>query len=77
MEVAVFWIEKSILLTGILFVTMGVFQYGRRSQDWKGVVTMFYKRIPMSISEFKWYRLGIALLVFAVIIRIAGLIFWP
>jgi len=77
MEVGLFWAEKGMLLLGALFVLTGIMQYGKRSQDWKGVVTMFYKRIPMSIAEYKWYRLGIALLVFAVIMRFALLILWP
>lgn len=77
MEVGLFWAEKGMLLLGVLFVLTSVMQYGKRSHDWKGVITMFYKRIPMSVSEYKWYRLGIALLVFAVIVRFALLILWP
>ncbi|MBW3695706.1 hypothetical protein EK599_08360 [Vibrio sp. T187] len=77
MEVGIFWAEKGMLLLGALFVLTSVMQYGKRSQDWKGVITMFYKRIPMSVAEYKWYRLGIALLVFAVILRFALLILWP
>ncbi|MEO9494741.1 MAG: hypothetical protein ABJG42_09665 [Vibrio splendidus] len=77
MEVGLFWAEKGMLVLGALFVFTSMMQYGRRSSDWKGVITMFYKRIPMSIAEYKWYRLGIALLVFAVVIRFALLILWP
>ncbi|MEZ9857380.1 hypothetical protein AB4381_02720 [Vibrio splendidus] len=77
MEVGLFWAEKGMLVLGALFVLTSMMHYGRRSSDWKGVITMFYKRIPMSIAEYKWYRLGIALLVFAVVIRFALLILWP
>ena len=77
MEVGLFWAEKGMLVLGALLVLTSVMQYGKRSSDWKGVITMFYKRIPMSVAEYKWYRLGIALLVFAVIIRFALLILWP
>ncbi len=77
MEVGLFLAEKGMLVLGALFVLTSVMQYGKRSSDWKGVITMFYKRIPMSVAEYKWYRLGIALLVFAVIIRFALLILWP
>lgn len=77
MEVGLFWAEKGMLALGAFFVLTSVMQYGKRSSDWKGVITMFYKRIPMSVSEYKWYRLGIALLVFAVILRFALLILWP
>ncbi|PNM64447.1 hypothetical protein AL544_005915 [Vibrio mimicus] len=77
MDIVLFWVEKLILVSGILLVLTGMMRYGRRSQDWKGVATMFYKRIPMTIDEYKWYRLGISLIVFAVILRIALLTFWP
>lgn len=67
MDMALFWVEKLMLVGGILLVLTGIMRYGRRSQDWKGVVTMFYKRIPMTVEEFKWYRLGISCILFAVI----------
>ncbi|EJK2113412.1 hypothetical protein NK428_000211 [Vibrio navarrensis] len=77
MEVGLFWAEKGFLLVGILFVLTGIIQYGKRSQDWRGVVTMFYKRIPMSVSEYKWYRLGIGLCLFAVVMRIGLMVIFP
>lgn len=77
MEYSLVWIEKGFLLVGIMFVLTGILQYGRRSADWKGVATMFFKRIPMSIAEYKWYRLGISLIVFAVVLRILILTLWP
>ncbi|MDG3085663.1 hypothetical protein P7F88_05925 [Vibrio hannami] len=77
MEASMFWIEKTVLLLGVVFILTGIVQYGKRSTDWKGVATMFYKRIPMSISEYKWYRLGIALVVFAFVLRIITLTLWP
>ncbi|MDE1234988.1 hypothetical protein [Vibrio aestuarianus] len=77
MEVGLFWSEKGILLLGIIFVLTSITQYGKRSHDWKGVVTMFYRRIPMTIAEYKWYRLGISFIVFAVVLRIIVLTLWP
>lgn len=77
MDIALFWIEKSILVAGIIFVLTSITQYGRRSHDWKGIITMFYKRVPMSISEYKWYRIGVALLVCSVLLRIIALTLWP
>ncbi len=77
MEASLFWIEKLFLISGIIFVMTGIIQYGKRSHDWKGVITMFYKRVPLSIAEFKWYKLGIALIVFAAILRIIVLTLWP
>lgn len=77
METTLFWIEKSILLAGILLVVTGIMRYGKRSQDWRSVATMFYKRVPMTIDEYKWYRLGMALVVFAFVLRIILLTLWP
>jgi hypothetical protein len=77
MEGNLFWIEKGFLVFGIIFVMTGILLYGKRSNDWKGVATMFYKRVPLSIAEYKWYRLGISLVVFAVILRVLALTLWP
>jgi len=54
-----------------------LYQYGKRSQDWKGVVTVFFKRVPMSVSEYKWYRSGIMLVLAAALMRIVLLSVWP
>ncbi len=77
MTEVLYWAEKGFLAGGILFVLVGVVLYGKRTHDWKGMITMFYKRIPLTVAEFKWYRLGISLLIFAVVLRIGALIFWP
>lgn len=77
MEMALVIIEKSILLIGIACVLFSLFEYGKRSQDWKGVVTVFYKRVDMTVNEFKFYKFGVSLLVLAVIFRIAILTFFP
>lgn len=77
MEGSLFWIEKGFLVFGIVFLMTSIVLYGKRSSDWKGVATMFYKRVPLSIGEYKWYRLGISLVVFAVILRVLVLTLWP
>ncbi|CAM3178512.1 hypothetical protein VIOR103205_14835 [Vibrio ordalii] len=77
MIIGLFWTEKGILLLGIIFILMSIMRYSKRSHDWKGVITMFYRRIPMSIEEYKWYRLGVALIVVAIVLRITLLTFWP
>lgn len=76
-EAIVMVVEKSILVIGIGLILMSLYQYGRRSQDWKGVVTVFYKRVEMTAQEFKFYKLGVSMVIFAVILRIAALTFWP
>jgi len=77
MSGSLFWIEKGFLIFGVVFVMTSILLYGLRSHDWKGVVTMFFKRIPLSIAEYKWYRLGISLVVFAVILRVLIAFLWP
>ena len=69
--------EYLFILAGLVMVGNGIILYGRRTSDWTGVLKMFYNRIGMSADEFKWYRLGVALLVVGVIVRIANLTFWP
>ncbi|MGC9423021.1 hypothetical protein [Vibrio sp.] len=77
MDFVLFGLENTLLVFGIICGLTGIIGYGRRSHDWKGVATMFYKRIPMSVAEYKWYRLGIAMMVLAIVLRIVRLIFWP
>ncbi|MGO2508566.1 hypothetical protein [Vibrio hibernica] len=76
-EMTLLMIEKSFLLIGIGLIFISMIQYGKRSQDWKGLATIFYKRVEMSISEFKYYKLGVSLVVFAVVLRILFLTLWP
>jgi hypothetical protein len=77
MGITLFWLEKGMLVVGILFILFGIIQYGRRSHDWAGVATIFFKRVPMSVEEFKRYRLGVSLVVMAVALRIIVLTLWP
>jgi hypothetical protein len=77
MVATLFWMEKALLIIGIVFVLIGVIRYGKRSQDWRGIVMMCFKRIPMTIEEYRRYRLGIALIVLAVLIRIILLTLRP
>ena len=77
MGLALFWLEKGLLAVGVIFILLGIIQYGRRTQDWSGIATMFFKRIPMSVDEFKRYRLGIALVVMAFVVKIIVLTLWP
>jgi hypothetical protein len=77
MVVTLFWLEKSMLTLGIILIVMSMIRYGKRSQDWRGVATMFFKRIPMTIEEYRRYRFGVALVVLAVLLRIVILTLWP
>ena len=69
--------EYLFLLGGLSMIMMGIAQYGRRTQDWGGVVRMFYRRIDMTVAEYKWYRLGVSCVVVAVIVRVVNFTVWP
>ncbi|CAH0529841.1 hypothetical protein [Vibrio hippocampi] len=77
MELAIYISEKVALCIGVMAIVSSLVMYGRRSQDWKGIATMFYKRIPLTTNEYKYYRLGISLLLIAVILKIGFAVFWP
>ncbi|MGF1729201.1 hypothetical protein L4D19_06375 [Photobacterium kasasachensis] len=69
--------EMVLIISGLLFITKSVMQYGKRTSDWGGVVKMFYKRVGMDTAEYKWYRLGVSCFVIGVVVRIVNLTFWP
>ncbi len=77
MEMLLVGVEKVLLLIGIGGVLFSLYEYGKRSQDWKGVITVFYKRVDMTVHEFKFYKLGISLLLFAAVLRVGILTFYP
>ena len=69
--------EYLLIMAGLAMTGAGIVLYGRRTHDWSGVVKMFYKRIGMSVEEYKWYRLGVSALILGVVVRVVNLIFWP
>ncbi|WP_117234117.1 hypothetical protein [Vibrio maerlii] len=71
MDFTLFWLEKVLLVAGILSILTSMYMYGRRSSDWSGLVTMFFKRVQMNIAEYKWYRIGVALVLVAVVLKVA------
>ncbi|PSW21834.1 hypothetical protein C9I98_00780 [Photobacterium sanctipauli] len=72
-----FTLQMALLVVGLAMVGASIAQYGKRTHDWAGVVKMFYKRVEMTTSEYKSYRLGVALFVLGVVVRIVNLTFWP
>ncbi|OEF27533.1 hypothetical protein [Vibrio rumoiensis] len=70
-------VEKSILVVGVGLILTSLYDYGRRSNDWRGVATVFYKRVEMTVREFKFYKLGVSMVVFAIVLRIIALTLWP
>ncbi|MCE7566922.1 hypothetical protein GNP80_05690 [Aliivibrio fischeri] len=64
------------MLIGIVCILVSITQYSRRTSDISGAVMLFVKRIEMSVNEYKWYRIGISLLILGVAIRIIKLTLW-
>ncbi|MDO6582053.1 hypothetical protein Q4491_11955 [Photobacterium sp. 2_MG-2023] len=69
--------EWLLLLSGVTLILTSMVQYGRRTRNWGGVMTMFYKRVSMTAIEFKFYRSGVAAVILAIVLRMVNLIFWP
>lgn len=61
------------MLIGMVCILVSITQYSRRTSDISGAVMLFVKRIEMSVNEYKWYRIGISLLIIGVAIRIIKL----
>lgn len=51
MGITLFWLEKGMLVVGILFILFGIIQYGRRSHDWAGVATIFLSGFPCRLRN--------------------------
>ncbi|MCG7587017.1 hypothetical protein [Photobacterium sp. OFAV2-7] len=77
METTMSFAEMVLIISGLLFITKSVMQYGKRTSDWGGVAKMFYKRVGMDTAEYKWYRLGVSCFIVGVVVRIVNLTFWP
>ncbi len=77
MFLTLFIIEKSLLVIGILLLLSALAQYIRRTADWRGVLTMFFKRIDLSVGEYRFYRLAISAIVLAAVLKVVLLTFYP
>ncbi|MUL08902.1 hypothetical protein [Aliivibrio fischeri] len=64
------------MLIGMVCILVSITQYSRRTSDISGAVMLFVKRIEMSVNEYKWYRIGISVLILGVTIRIIKLTLW-
>ncbi|QUJ70481.1 hypothetical protein KDD30_20530 (plasmid) [Photobacterium sp. GJ3] len=69
--------EWTLLIVGLLLILTSMANYGRRTKDWGGLVTMFYKRVSMTAKEYNFYRFGVAAVVLGIVLRMVNLIFWP
>ncbi|MUI54362.1 hypothetical protein [Aliivibrio fischeri] len=76
MELLIDIAQYLFMLIGIVCILVSITQYSRRTSDISGAVMLFVKRIEMSVNEYKWYRIGISVLILGVAIRIIKLTLW-
>jgi len=76
MELLIDIAQYLFMLIGIVCILVSITQYSQRTSDISGAVMLFVKRIEMSVNEYKWYRMGISVLILGVAIRIIKLTFW-
>ncbi|GAB6263949.1 hypothetical protein [Photobacterium sp. 53610] len=69
--------EWVLLTVGLILLLTSMVTYGRRTKDWGGLATMFFKRISMTAKEYNFYRLGVASVVLGILIRMVNLTLWP
>ncbi|ACH64042.1 hypothetical protein [Aliivibrio fischeri] len=76
MELLIDIAQYLFMLIGIVSILVSITQYSRRTSDISGAFMLFVKRIEMSVNEYKWYRIGISVLILGVAIRIIKLTLW-
>ncbi|MBD3644428.1 MAG: hypothetical protein P1U59_04405 [Alcanivorax sp.] len=61
--------EKITLIAGLCVVLYAYLRYWQRTRDTRGLLTFWRREMALTVSEFKWQRAGIALLLVAVALR--------
>jgi hypothetical protein len=61
--------EKITLIAGLCVVLYAYLRYWQRTRDTRGLLTNWRREMTLTVSEFKWQRAGIALLLVAVALR--------
>ncbi|AFT69165.1 hypothetical protein B5T_00881 [Alloalcanivorax dieselolei B5] len=71
------YLETTLLTLGLLIVLGTYAHYWRRTGDWRGVARFWARGMALSVAEFKAQRVGVLLLLLAVVIRFArALMLW-
>ncbi|QEA40868.1 hypothetical protein FGL86_08105 [Pistricoccus aurantiacus] len=63
------WLENLLLLLGFAIVLIAYGRYVRRTQDVRGVLMFWARRLSLSASEFRLQRSGIVLMLLGVVLR--------
>jgi len=63
----------------LALVSFALYQYIRRTQDYQSIWRVLLNKLKegFTLAEFKIYRLGIAILIFGLVIRLVNQIFFP
>lgn len=74
-----FWAEYALFTVGILLILYALFCYMRRTGDYQGFWRVFVNRLKdgFIIAEFKFYRAGVLLLIFGILMRFINLVLFP
>ncbi|MCG8393922.1 MAG: hypothetical protein MI745_12640 [Pseudomonadales bacterium] len=64
-----FYAEKIALISGLMVVLITYARYWQRTGDTRGLLVFWRREMALSVSEFKWQRAGITLLLVAVALR--------
>jgi len=73
------YLESSLFMVGLGLVLFALFQYIKRTKDYQSVWRVLLNKLKdgFTLAEFKIYRLGVAILVFGLAIRLINQIFFP
>lgn len=63
------WLENLLLLAGLVIVLVAYGRYIRRTQDVRGVLMFWTRRLALSPLEFRLQRGGIVLMLLGVVLR--------
>ena len=73
------YLEPAAFTTGLVLILIALFKYTQRTKDYGSGWRVMINKLKdgFTLDEFKFYRLGIVILVFGLIIRLVNQIFFP
>lgn len=72
-------LEPAAFTVGLILVLTALFKYTQRTQDYQSVWRVLVNKLKdgFNIAEYKFYRAGLLVLSFGLIVRLANQIFFP
>tara|TARA_B110000046_G_C12803974_1_gene318408 strand:+ start:288 stop:536 length:249 start_codon:yes stop_codon:yes gene_type:complete len=73
------YLEPAAFILGIGLVLIALFKYTQRTKDYGSVWRVMVNKLKdgFTIDEFKYYRLGVVILIFGLVVRLVNQIFFP